>query len=422
MVPVDLQLHASCSSDGSEFLVTGQDNIIQVYESVSLLFISSLSGHSSGILSCHANSDNNYAISGDTGGAVILWDIEAGAPLIRLQASKAPLVSCDLSADCSRAYTLDSEGHAHVWYLDNLGIFDVMQRHTDLLTCCELMKDGSKMVVGYSDGSLRLWSLGLQSTQLWIQPRHGAPVECLSIHEGNGIVASACRDGHIFVSSLSDGQTLADVTAHSGPITSLAFSGSGHRLLSSCRDNTLILWNLEKLSHGRSDSPGDTANTHPAVKFSQVHEFTGPDHCDGIAYCGINPSGSLIAAACNSGHVMIWNTFDRLLVSCIKITKLKVSFVRFSQEGRYVLAGSSDGYVTVIEAATGAIIRHFQSNSSGVTGAFIEDGEHGGKDLTDALLVSVCGRQAVTWQLKKPEGTVLHSAGEIRCVISVPSI
>jgi WD40 repeat protein len=100
---------------------------------------------------------------------VVIWDVEAGDPVLRLQAHLAPVISCDLSADCTRAFTLDSEGHVHIWYLDSQGLFDVMQQYTDLLTCSHLLRDGSRMAVGYADGSLRLWKLGLYVSQVRLQ-------------------------------------------------------------------------------------------------------------------------------------------------------------------------------------------------------------------------------------------------------------
>ena len=104
-------LHVEFSSDGSEFMVAGRDNMIHVYDSGTLQLMCQLAGHLSDVLYCRASGDRNYAISGDTDGVVIVWDVDAGDALLKLQAHAAPVMSCDLSADCTRAYTLDSEGH-----------------------------------------------------------------------------------------------------------------------------------------------------------------------------------------------------------------------------------------------------------------------------------------------------------------------
>jgi WD40 repeat protein len=402
------------SSDGSEFLVSGRDNMIHVYDTESLLLVCQLAGHASDVLYCQASGDRNYAISGDTDGVVILWDVDAGDPLLRLQAHSAPVISCDLSADCTRAYTLDSEGHAHIWYLDTQGVFDVMLQHTNLLTCCELMADGGKMVVGYADGSLRLWTLGLYVSLVWCHNQHTTPIECLKIHVGSGMVASACRDGRIVVSGLTNGQILADIKAHTGPVTCLAFSGSGQRLLSSCRDNTLIGWDLKEQWGGQMENDGDSVADHLPVTFKQLHLFRPNDYdgVEGISCCGIDPRGTLAIAACLTGRVMIWDMSDGHLINSIRVSDLQASSLNFAEEGRYVIVGSSDGYITVIEAAKGQVVRHLHGNSSKITGAYFEQGGLRGNELSDCRLISVCGRQAVTWQLNKSGGTILQSAGE----------
>ena len=58
--------------------MSGRDNLIHVYNSETLLLVCQLAGHSSDVLYCRASGDQDYAISGDTDGLVILWDMQVG--------------------------------------------------------------------------------------------------------------------------------------------------------------------------------------------------------------------------------------------------------------------------------------------------------------------------------------------------------
>ena len=110
------------------------------------------------------------------------------------------------------------------------------------------------------------------------------------------------------------------VKAHSGPITSLAFSGSGQRLLSSCRDNTLVAWDLKEQWGGHMDNDGDTVADHLPVNFKQIHEFhpVENDGVEGISCCALDPRGAIAVAACLTGRVMIWDMSDGHLINAIR--------------------------------------------------------------------------------------------------------
>ena len=232
------------------------------------------------------------------------------------------------------------------------------------------------------------------------------------------MVASGCREGRIIVSGLTNGQILADVNAHTDPITCLAFSGNGSRLLSSSRDNTLTVWELkEQWGMNSIDPESDAVADHLPVSFRSLQVFRPvSEGIAGISRCVIDPRGTLVVAACMTGRVCIWDVASAQLICAVRVSDLAVSSLSFAEEGRYVVAGSADGYVSVLEASKGQVVRRMHGNSSGITDAYFEHGGLGGNELSEARLVSVCGRQAVTWQLNKTGGTVLQSAGESPCL------
>jgi len=250
--------------------------------------------------------------------------------------------------------------------------------------------------------------------QVWLHNQHSSPIECLTVHTGSGMVATGCRDGHIVISGMTNGMILADMKAHTDPITGLAFSGNGNKLLSSSRDNTLVVWELKEQWGGmETDHEGDTVADHLPVSFKALRVFKPmeEDTISGISCCGIDSRGSVAVAGCLNGKVCIWDITSGNTISFIRVSDLEVSSLSFADEGCYFIAGSADGCVSIIEAIKGQVMRHLHGNSSGITNAYFVHGSVGKNDLAEARLISVCSRQAITWQLNKTGGSVLQSAG-----------
>ncbi|GFH27319.1 uncharacterized protein HaLaN_25622, partial [Haematococcus lacustris] len=111
-------VHALISDDGADFVATGRDDKIHVYDTATATLLVTLAGHRSDVLYCQVTADRRHAISGDNSGHVLLWDVDSGDCILRMQAHQAPVLWCSITKDCSRAVTLDNEGHAYLWFLD----------------------------------------------------------------------------------------------------------------------------------------------------------------------------------------------------------------------------------------------------------------------------------------------------------------
>ena len=61
-----------CSSDGEEFIASGRDNLIHVFDAETMDPISILDGHACDVMFCRDSGDRQYAISGDSDGLVFV--------------------------------------------------------------------------------------------------------------------------------------------------------------------------------------------------------------------------------------------------------------------------------------------------------------------------------------------------------------
>ncbi|KAG1679114.1 hypothetical protein FOA52_000469 [Chlamydomonas sp. UWO 241] len=407
-------LNVEFSAEGAEFITSGRDNLIHVYDTATMDPVSSLEGHECDVLFCRVSGDRAYAISGDSDGDVFVWDVGTSEPILRLQAHTAPVVSCDMSTDGRRAYTLDAEGHAYLWYLDMQGLFDVMLQNSHQLSCMETTADARHVAVGYEDGTLRLWALGMYISQVWLHVRHESPVECLALSPSRGLIVSGDRGGVLLFTLLISGQVLSSIQAHKETaVTSLCYCGDGTRLLSSGRDGTLCLWDDsvtvsiscadDAIPEGdeRAESGGVGGEARLSVA-DHPPLATMEDPIDGLRGIGvalINSTGTVVAAACLGGHVALWDGQSGVLTAVLTLADVEVTALAFSECGRHLVAGAADGSVTLIDAECGQVERGLPGNASPVTRVFFQGGSGRGMELHELSVVSVCSRQALTWAL-----------------------
>ncbi|GFH15517.1 uncharacterized protein HaLaN_11757, partial [Haematococcus lacustris] len=390
-------VHAEFSEDGADFVVTGRDDKIHVYDTVTGTLVVTLAGHCSDVLYCHVTSDRRHAISGDNSGHVMLWDVDRGECILRMQAHHAPVLWCGITKDCSRAVTLDNEGHAYLWFLDAQVVFDVLRQQSDQLCCLDMVPGTQSMVVGYSDGLVKCWrsSYGAISMHWSLNKHDGKAIECVAVSPNAQLTASASQSGLIVVAQVSTGAVLAELRELSSRVTSLAFaadsSGVGHfhcalltpsytAVAAAPQDGAIVVWSTATLS---TQAP--------------LHSLRVPGDAE-IKTCAVTTTGSMLVAGCTNGCVYAFSLHTGALQYSLA-TEVPLRTVIFSTCGKLIATGAADGNVRLFDAHTGALKNYFVGNASTLNTLFFQ-GTIVGQGM-DSSLVSVCARQAVTWDMAK---------------------
>jgi WD40 repeat protein len=152
----------------------------------------------------------------------------------------------------------------------------------------------------------------------------------------------------------ADGQTLAVLTGHSGPVNRIAYSEDGARFATTSADGTVRIW----------DADGDplltlTGHTGPTrgVRFSEpgTHILTYGDdgsvrlwdrsgsplyvlggHPGGVKFAAFNRAGTLVLAESNEGPARLWD-LDGRLVAVIGENTESVDVATFDPSGERIL-------------------------------------------------------------------------------------
>lgn len=174
------------------------------------------------------------------------------------------------------------------------------------------------------------------------------------------------------------GQAPSSVTmtfsAVSEPITSVAFSLDGSRVLAGSSDRSVTLWD--------------------ATSGTLLRRFDG--HDGKVTSTAFSPDGKLILSASEDKSTRLWEVSTGKLIRTVKEHEAPITSVAFSPDGTRALLGSSDKDPSLWDLSTGQRIRIFKGHDKPVTSvAFSPDGVHvlsGSHDRTLRLWEADTGR------------------------------
>jgi WD40 repeat protein len=252
-----------------------------------------------------------------TGVAFTLWDPLTGQELLSLRgvASRSQVA---FSADGRRLATPGAQGTINLW-----------DATTGKRVRTLRSKGGQVLAVAFSPVGQRLASVGRGS------PDHG---EIKVWDAANGDEVLTVR-GH--------GKVVRPVPG------SIAFSPDGQRLVTSCQDKTVLLWD---------------AGTGTVLHILAGHEAV----VHGVAY---SPNGRHVASASDDRTVKIWDTVTGKAVT-LRGHMREVAGVAYSRDGRRLASASDDRTVKIWDTATWREVLTLRSHLDRVYSvAFSPDGQ-----------------------------------------------
>jgi WD40 repeat protein len=122
---------------------------------------------------------------------------------------------------------------------------------------------------------------------------------------------------------------------HSAPVTSVAFSPSGHYALSGGKDNTIELWDV---ATGR-----------------EIRTFRG--HSDVVSSAKFTPDGRYIVSSSWDGSIRLWDVATGLEIRSFEGHQSRVNDVAVSPNGKYALSGSGDRSLILWKLPSGRLAK-----------------------------------------------------------------
>jgi WD40 repeat protein len=226
--------------------------------------------------------------------------------------------------------------------------------------------DGKLVAAGCKDGHVRVWDAAGQKAQ---KPflRHTIKICALAFSPDSSLIAAGCEDGSTQVYSFAKGELFVEAAVGNEvePVTALAFSQDGKRILVASQNRAVHMFELLV-----KEDKGGVA--HAQAKLAKT--FRRP--AGAMASVAFTTSEKSVVAGGSEGVVVSWDSESKQEVSAFPAHKGLVTAVACASDGKRVLSASVDGTVKLWEVGTGKLERTIDAHETGVSVAeFSRDGK-----------------------------------------------
>jgi WD40 repeat protein len=312
----------------------------------------------------------------------MLWDMETGRSFRKLAVRKSDLfdVAFSPNKEPKLLASAGEDGKIILWDTATQRPYgEPLKGHLNLITDVAFSPDGKTLASSSIDWTILLWDVETQ--QQLGEPLLGhvfypmsvafAPPDGKLLISGGcgkaGGVFETCTAGEIRFWDVDTGQSLGPpLAAHSGSVSSLAFSPDGKTLASGGDDHNILLW--------------DVAERRPLGPPLSGHKLE-------VYSVAFSPDGKLLASGSRDTRVILWDVKSRTQLGLPLTGHVDtVTRVVFSPDSRQVASASGDSTVMIWDVATGQLMISFDSHSEWISSVdFSPDGKilaSGGDDGT----------------------------------------
>ncbi len=360
-----------------------RSDAVKLWNAKSGELIAALPGLTGEIFSLALSSDGRTIAAGDAAGVVHFWDAQTREKLGSVSTHLRYVLSLDFSPD-SRTLAIgagfwDETAPISLCDVNTREIQGVLRGHQAGVTCVKYSPDGKSLASGSWDRTIKLWDLDNRvaaatcyghTTYVWsldftsdgktlVSAGWGASTSKDQSEIKFWDVARQRRfksiEGPLAERGTYQyldwgGQTVADISPENNQVTIWDTDGTKRttitpfgtrnpRSVSVSRDGKLVA----------ISGFAPTANIYDATTGELIAEL----ETNSSPYLTFSPDGGLLAVACDSGRVALWDTVTRTqLPDLIGHTDV-VWWVDFSADGRRLASGSWDKTIKIWDTETG---------------------------------------------------------------------
>ncbi|MBI3598075.1 MAG: WD40 repeat domain-containing protein [Nitrospirae bacterium] len=308
------------------------------------------------LLSTSFSSDGKSAVSVNSEGDILFWDIESGKKIRSVHyGSKATAAAFFGNKKVGLAGGLDKDNAISILDLTNGKETQTLAGHKGGVKTLAFSIDGESILSGGWNNQVVLWGTA-RGDIVRVFKGHDAVVNAVAVSPGRVIAASGSADGKIKVWNMSTGELVKTIKAHKKGVSNVAISPDDRLILSAGIEKGkdkkdayfLKLW--------------DVATGKLLVKNTNLGE-----HKAEILIALFSPNGKYALSADRGGALKLWDiaagsvapqkgeTPPPTEVRSFEGHAGRILTATFSPDGSRVLVGG-DGTLTIWETETGKLL------------------------------------------------------------------
>jgi WD40 repeat protein len=340
-----------------------------------------LAAQGTGITCLARSSDGDAVLTGGFDGALRLWLVSTGELLSTLPGHRGAIASVAFVPDRMTAWSSAEDGQVLVWSLETGAVAPRFPKPIDPATA--IVFNGSRVALGLRSGFVMVFDHEAGTVYVDEQLHSGAvtavvfaPGDVLFSGSARPVIGEWLGDGSVLATSLADGKSRLALPGTLNPVSSLAISANGRRVLRGMRSGVLEVWDLDPDKSVMDFKSRDLAGHNgpvvalaiaadPNVAYSGGEDRTvrmwnleaGEErrvfdgHGD-IVTAILAADGAAVMSGAIDETVAIWDLETAEDFRAIDTGDIEIDAIAFSADGQRAVTGSAEGTIDLWDTQT----------------------------------------------------------------------
>ena len=337
----------------------------------------------------------NTAVS-VAGDLLCVWDISKQTLLRKFKGtienksahaySVSELLCVALTPDGAKAIVGDSDGNIIIWDLQTGTLIVKVEAHTNRVKALSLASNGRRLISGSWDNTLKIWAFPEMSLLGSVTDFDGS-ISSVAVSSDGTWCAVADYGGKVSICDIDAKKIVGEYSEHGGGITDIAILEKPDRVLSACFDMTVKLWNVDfsenttyrnaRKHNDRISSIVVSIDGRLAATASQsettiriwdietgrsVKTLSG--HTGGVLALLLLPGEKRLASGGHDGSLRIWDLQKgKELIRLEGHVQGVTSLVSIDSDGSKIVSGGWDGRILIWNIKKGQLSGELRSQN-----------------------------------------------------------